>query len=528
VEPFLTDLRDEQYDGIVQSYMGYVENGIAPTSTPRDVVILGAGIAGLVAATLLRGAGHNVRILEASHRVGGRVKTFREEFTGDLYAEAGAMRMPVHHQLLQAYIARLGLEQRPFLNVDVDPATLGDPQPAPRNNEYLYLNGVRVRRSEYTERKLATFGYSLAEHEAQATAEELLDGVLAPLRDFVHADQDRNWPILVNRFDEYSVRRFFKEQTLLSESAIELVGLITNAESRMMTSFIQSFIEAANINSAVRYTEIVGGSDLIAQAFLPELEDCIEFGARVIGLNWGRDGTGARIHLHDKDPVAAETVIVTLPFSSLRFVHMEPRLSHAKTKAIRELHYDAATKVLLEFNRRFWEEDDDIYGGGTVTDLPNRFVYYPHPGPRDGGVVLASYTWAEDAQRWDSLLPATRYEYALHGLKQIHGESIAEHFVGGATQSWADDPFALGEAAIFAPGQLSLLQSCISEVEGPLHFAGEHTSIKHAWIEGAIESGIRTALEVNEEEPPRRVTWRGGAPADRPDEYRLDEPVRAG
>jgi monoamine oxidase len=511
VEPFLQDLRDEQYDDIVQSYLGYV----------------GAGIAGLVAATLLREAGHNVRILEASDRVGGRVKTFREEFTGGHYAEAGAMRMPGHHQLLQKYIAKLGLEQRPFLNVDVDPATLDDDRPAPRNNEYLYLNGIRLRRHEYVQQKLAAFGYQLAEYEAAKTAEELLAAAYAPLRDFIHADQERNWPIVVSRFDEYSVRRFFKEQTLLSESAIELVGLITNLESRMMTSFIQSFIEAANINADVRYTEIVGGSDLIPKAFLPGLEDCIEFGARVIGIDASNGGKGIRIHVHEREPVEGENVIVTLPFSSLRFVHMEPNLSHPKTKAIRELHYDAATKVLLEFNRRFWEEDDDIYGGGTVTDLPNRFIYYPHPGPKDGGVVLASYTWAEDAQRWDSLLPATRYEYALHGLKRIHGDRIEEHFVGGATQSWADDPFALGEAAIFAPGQLSLLQACISEPEGNLHFAGEHTSIKHAWIEGAIESGIRTALEVNDEEPDREITWRGGSAGDRPDEYRLDEPVRA-
>jgi monoamine oxidase len=525
VEPFLHDLEDDQYDKVVQEYIGYVDDGIAATSTPKDILIIGAGIAGLVAGTLLKNAGHNIRILEASDRVGGRVKTFREEFTGDLYAEAGAMRMPGHHLLLQRYIAKLGLEQRPFLNVDVDPATLGDPKPAPRNNEYLFLNGVKLRRSEYMERKLGAFGYELP--EAGSTAEELLDAAIEPLRDFIHADQERNWPIVIDRFDEYSVRRFFKEQTLLSETAIELVGLITNLESRMPTSFLQSFIEAANINAGVQYTEIVGGSDLMPRAFLPELQDDITFNARVDAIDWARDGRGVRAHVGGGDPVEADEMIVTIPFTSLRFVDVRPRLSHAKTKAIRELHYDAATKVLLEFDRRFWEEDDDIYGGGTVTDLANRFMYYPHPGPKGGGVVLASYCWSDDAQRWDSLLPETRYELALHGMSLIHGEGIKEHFVGGATQSWMEDPFALGEAAIFTPGQLSMLQPRIAEAEGNLHFAGEHTSIKHAWIEGAIESGIRTALEVNEQETAREITWRGGSVGDQPDEYRLDEPVRA-
>lgn len=62
------------------------------------------------------------------------------------------------------------------------------------------------------------------------------------------------------------------------------------------------------------------------------------------------------------------------------------------------------------------------------------------------------------------------------------------------------NPYAFGEAAIFSPGQLSLLQQDVesSEWDGKVHFAGEHASLKHAWIEGAVESGIRAALEVNE------------------------------
>jgi monoamine oxidase len=525
VEPYLHDLKDEQYDAIVQEYLGLVDSGIAPASAPKDVLIIGAGMSGLIAGSLLRSAGHNVRILEGQDHVGGRVKTLREEFTGDLYGEAGAMRFPSHHLLLQKYIDKLGLERRPFFNVDVDPATLGQPKPTARNNEYLFVNGVRMRRSEYMTKSLAGFGYHLPAPETGRTAEQLLDGAIGPLRDFVNANQDRNWPIVVDRFDELSVRRFFKDQTVLTETAIELIGLITNLESRMPLSFLQSFIEAANINATVVYSEIVGGCDLIPRAFLPELEDCITFNARVEALDWEPNGSGrVRAHVNGMEPVDADEAIVAIPFSALRFLDIRPRFSHAKTKAIRELHYDSATKVLLEFNRRFWEEDDDIYGGGTVTDLPNRFVYYPYPTGTQGGVVLAAYCWSDDAQRWESLRPETRLELALHGLSLIHGDGIKEHFVGGASTAWMEDPFALGEAAIFAPGQLTLLQPRIALPEGNVHFAGEHTSIKHAWIEGAIESGIRTALEVNGQDVARATPWRGGSPADQPDEYSLDEP----
>ena len=110
----------------------------------------------------------------------------------------------------------------------------------------------------------------------------------------------------------------------------------------------------------------------------------------------------------------------------------------------------------------------NVVGGGSVSDNPNRFMYYPsHPiDGSPGGVVLATYTWADDASRSDSMED--------------------------------DDRYAFGEAAVLAPGQLTQFQSTITEPEGVVHFAGEHTSVKHAWIEGALESAVRTALEINE------------------------------
>ena len=88
MESFLHDLKDDLYDVIVQQYIEIADRGLEPTDAPKDVIIIGAGAAGLVAGTLLKDAGHNVTILEASQRVGGRVKTFREEFSGDQIGRA--------------------------------------------------------------------------------------------------------------------------------------------------------------------------------------------------------------------------------------------------------------------------------------------------------------------------------------------------------------------------------------------------------------------------------------------------------
>jgi monoamine oxidase len=144
------------------------------------------------------------------------------------------------------------------------------------------------------------------------------------------------------------------------------------------------------------------------------------------------------------------------------------------------------------------------FGGGSAADNPNRFMYYPSHRVEGstGGVVLASYCWADDAARWDSMPKAERYVYALRNLQALHGRRIEVFFTGrGATQSWARDPYAFGEAAIYTAHQMTSFHLDVSRPEGPVHFAGEHTSLKHAWIEGALESAVRAALAVHQAPP---------------------------
>jgi monoamine oxidase len=195
--------------------------------------------------------------------------------------------------------------------------------------------------------------------------------------------------------------------------------------------------------------------------------------------------------------VSGDYAIITVPFPVLRHVEIVHPFSPGKRRAIRQLRYDASAKIFLQFRRRFWEEDEGIIGGSTVTDLPIRNVFYPEHGREHGrGVMLASYTWSEDAQRWGSLPAGERLEQALEDLAIIHPTALAEYEVG-ASKMWHDDPFAGGAFALFEPGQQSLLHEHVIAPEGRVHFAGEHASLAHAWIQGAIESGLRAALEIH-------------------------------
>jgi monoamine oxidase len=159
----------------------------------------------------------------------------------------------------------------------------------------------------------------------------------------------------------------------------------------------------------------------------------------------------------------------------------------------------AATKIAIEFKSRFWEKEGQL-GGKTITDLPIRFTFLPSHGIGTKGpaIVLASYTWADEALTWDSQPEDERIHYALKNLAEIYGNQVYAQFAAGASYSWGQNPYSCGGFTFFEPGQETELYPNILAPEGRVHFAGEHTSLTHGWIQGAIESGIRVAYEVND------------------------------
>ncbi|GGK89351.1 amine oxidase [Sphaerisporangium melleum] len=543
-----------------------IDQGLPRTRTPKKVLVIGAGIAGLAAAALLERAGHHVTVIEANgNRVGGRIKTFQTGFADPRqYAEAGAMRIPDFHPLTLALIDKLGIPRRPFYNVDVRPGAVprgpvppvvytsrggrvwrsgpgrGAFTPPERlDHTWIHVNGISQRRAQYAadpRRINASFGL-----RDRRTAGRILDEALDPVRDHFSVVRGgrrvdkplpelvKGWARVLREFDGYSMRRFLSEHAGLGEAAIDAVGTLENLTSRLPLAFMHTFLTRSLVNPSATYWELAGGSHLLPERLAASLREKVRLDRRAVRIS--SSGGGVRVETvsekgSDESSSApqrtAETfhgdvAIVTIPFPALRHVEITPAPSYAKRRAIMELHYDSATKVLLEFRRRWWEFDEDdwrrelgpryrpgpvthVTGGGSVADNANRFTYYPsHPVPgSQGGVVLASYVWADDAARWDSMDDDERYAYALRGLREVHGDRVAEFYTGhGRTQSWLRNRYAFGEAAVFLPGQMTEIHPAIPVPEGPLHFAGEHTSLKHAWIEGSLESAVRAALEVN-------------------------------
>jgi monoamine oxidase len=244
--------------------------------------------------------------------------------------------------------------------------------------------------------------------------------------------------------------------------------------------------------------EIVGGMDGLPNAFFAQLSEEVRFGANVFAMD--QDLDGVTVHYKTESgrfSLRADHAVVTIPFSVLRTVEMITPFSAAKQRAIRQLNYHASTKILFQVRRRLWETEDGIRGGGTVTELPIRRMNYPTPEPStDRGVLLASYTWGQDALQWGAMDEETRLEEALDDVSRIH-PSVRDEYEGGASHAWYSDRWARGAFAMFAPEQQTDLQADIVRPEGRIHFAGEHCSLYHAWIQGALESGIRAAQAIH-------------------------------
>src|SRR4051812_32381144 len=195
-------------------YLAIIRDGLPNTTQPRDVVIVGAGMAGLCAGYELLRAGHRPVILEARHRVGGRVCTLREPFSDGLHAEAGAMRIPRSHALTMAYIEHFGLRTLPF--------TMNNPR------AYYFLNGQHYR-AETANANPELLGFDCLPHERGLSHNQLWSAALKPLMARLEQDPIAAWDGILAQYDQYSTREFL--QTCgWSEGAIEMFGLLADQE----------------------------------------------------------------------------------------------------------------------------------------------------------------------------------------------------------------------------------------------------------------------------------------------------------
>jgi monoamine oxidase len=450
----------------------------APT---KRVVIIGAGLAGLVAGYELTQAGHDVTILEAQMRPGGRVLTLREPFSDGLYAEAGAARIPDNHDVTLHYVKHFGLTLVPFY-----PDKLA---------RVFALQGKRIRVQAGTELDLSQVPYELTPEERRLGMPGLVQKYLGAALRAIGDPRAADWPTgPAKAYDKTSMAEFLKEQGA-SHGAIELLEFpFASAEDDPISLLQQLRDMWSEAGERTRY-KISGGNDLLPKAFAAKLKEKIHYGSPVVRIEQDTNKVRAIANEAGNHHVfEADRLICTVPFPVLRKVEVHPAFSEQKRKAIAELSYDPITRVFLQCRSRFWEKDG--CNGFGISDLPQEIWHatFDQPGTRG---LLVSYMFTGVGQRVGSMSEDSRQEFVSHEMEKVH-PGLLESLEGAVSKVWPADPWAGGALALPSPGQMTTICVGIEQPEGRVHFAGEHTSRWTGWMQGALQSGLRAAKEVNE------------------------------
>jgi monoamine oxidase len=426
------------------------------------VVVVGAGLAGLRAADLLRQAGRQVVVLEARERAGGRVLTVRTPFDDGLHAEAGPIRIAGVHQAVLRAVRSFGLTLTPFSS------SQGAPVVAIQGKAVAVAEVNGLDQAALLDRHIGILPDDLAE---PATT----------------ADSYARW----RSYDRLSWPEYLRSRGATPE-AITLMTVGGDATGLSALYVLRQF---AMLRRSTQRYKIQGGMDLLPRAMASALGNVVRYNAPVVSVT--RESTaGFRVAYRVNDRVEslpASRVIFAIPFTTLRDIEIRPRLSRSKEQTIAQLSYYAGTRVLLQARSRFWRAAD--LSGSARTDRATEVwdsTFDQVTTPR--GILGASFGGAVGRAVLDKT-PQDSLTFGI-GLVADAFPGIRSQFEKGFVQRWALDPWSRGAFPVFKPGEMSTLMPSIARPENGIHFAGEHTSSWTGWMEGALQSGERAAREV--------------------------------
>ena len=454
--------------------------GIKLMSEPKNVVILGGGLAGLAAGFELKRAGHNITILEARKFPGGRVQTIRD-FADGQYAEAGPTSFPPSHEFTYGYATDFGLPLRPAFRPGVDTVA-----------------NIRGNRFQIRSDGVADIPF----HLTAAEREKGVFGIIALyLKDYINAvgnPRKPNWPP-----DELrAIDGLSLEQLLSNLGASDgAIDIIAASQLGLLGFGLDSFsaldgVVTEAIAADQIFYEIVDGNDQLASALKRKVKKQFRKASIVKRIEQNQNGVTVTYSNADGiQTITADRVICTLPFPVLKDIEISPDFPEDKRRAINQLKLTPVTRTYLQFRTRVWEQAG--FSGYGLSDLPIQNTYSPTLTQEGKSGILTSYAGGQRALDLSAMSERDRQSFVLRQMGNLFS-GLDSGYEGGTSQIWHEDQFARGAFAYFEPGQMTTLLPIAQRPEGRVHFAGEHTSAWHGWMNGALESGNRAAVEVND------------------------------
>ena len=456
-----------------RDFLRFAANSIVPitlprTSRPKNILIAGAGLAGLSAAFELKRAGHRVTILEAQLRPGGRVQTLREPFSDGLHAEAGAVRIPADHNLTNHYIRLFGLPLEPFLPAGFD--------------ELYHLRGKRIRAN-----KSAHWPLDLTAGERKLGLEGMWEKyVVDALRPYLKAPREPWPPPGLLPFDPLTLPELMRKRGA-SEAAIILMNIGFEVDR---ASSLWTLTDEISMRTAKTFSRIVGGNDRLPMAFATRLAADIRYGAPIREIR--QTTAGVEVVCREGEAFHGDYLVCTIPPPVLKGVGNN--FSAPVRHVMNTLRATPVTRVYIQTRKRFWLKDH--FSGVAYTDQPVARIWPNANGRPEQRGILHTYTWGQPALNIDGLPADRRIATTLDQVDNIF-PGTREQFEGGAWKGWAADPWARGAFAEFLPGEMAGFVKTLSEPDGRIYFAGEHASSWGGWMQGALQTGLRAAQAIH-------------------------------
>ena len=458
----------------------------------KEVLILGAGLAGMASAYELGKLGYRCTILEARDRVGGRCWSVRNGSTSEetelgfhaagfdegLYFNAGPSRIPHHHGLTLHYCKELKVPIEVYSNVN--------------ENTYYYSEGrgplsnrkIRVREVHNDVRgwmaELLAKGLDGGKLDAGMSREDVLKVI-----EYLRAEGGLD----IDKLYKASARRGYAD----TPGAGTMEGRL--GEPWTLAALLGSGLLDPEFYNVAEYTyelqgnlfQATGGMDRIAAAFGKAVGDRIQFNAEVIAIR--KQEKGVTVDYKDKEGkkrISAEWCICTIPLPVLS--NIDHNFSSDVSRAIDNVVYMSTGKIGLQFKRRFWEEDEGIYGGITHTNNQLTQIFYPSSDYLSGkGILIGYYNFNDKAVATGKLSYADRERLAREKGALIHPQ-YGKEFEKAYSVSWHKTRYSLGGWALYSAEERQTLYKSLLEPDGGVYFAGEHMTWLNAWMAGALES----------------------------------------
>lgn len=464
------------------------------------VVVLGAGVAGLAAAYELGKAGYQVTILEAQDRVGGRNRTLRGGdrlteiggatqrigFSGDTYMNAGPARI-AQWMTTMDYCRELGVPLEVFTNSNAE--------------AYLYNESSGMKAPvKWRTAKADVFGY-ISELLAKATDQGALDQRLTS------TDKERllsflsGFGAIGSKANGFAYTGGDRRGYSIDPGAGEVAGTLLGPPPSLTDVFTSGvgryFSFEFGYSQAMLMFQPVGGMDAIPRALAKAVgHGRIRTGAKVskitnlasgVAVEYERDGRTRKIE--------ADFCVATLPPQILAKI---PHNLGASVQAALKTPIAVSTgKIGLEYRSRWWERDDNIYGGITNTDLDISTIWYPSAGYHGRrGLLVGYYNFGANSDAYAKLDHAGRLSRALDMGAKVHGDKYRQGIAASASIAWSRQPHIEGGWISWPSRGAEYKLLCAPQ--GNVYYAGDWLSYEIAWQHGSFESARKVVTELHQ------------------------------